>query len=103
MADWRLQVFRLHVLGVADGFAWPSHLGARQTKRRLVVGTFPNLTLARKDFFLVLFNAELCDGDCNEKDKKAFGLLTKTTILHVHHAFFVHFVAVTARLRREKA
>ena len=32
--------------------------------------------------------------------KKAVGL---TTTLHVHHAFFVHFFAVTARLRRESA
>ena len=29
--------------------------------------------------------------------------MTKTTILHVHHAFFVHFFAVTAQLRRENA
>ena len=32
--------------------------------------------------------------------KKAIGL---TTTLHVHHAFFVHFFAVTTRLRRESA
>ena len=28
------------------------------------------------------------DGDGNEEVKKAIGLITKTTILHVHHAFF---------------
>ena len=27
------------------------------------------------------------DGDGNEDVKKAIGLITKTTILHVHHAF----------------
>ena len=33
------------------------------------------------------------DGDGNEYGKK-------TTILHVHHAFFAHFFAVTEQLRR---
>ena len=28
------------------------------------------------------------DGDGNDEVKKAIGLITKTTILHVHHAFF---------------
>ena len=27
------------------------------------------------------------DGDGNEDDKKAIGLISKTTTLHVHHAF----------------
>ena len=35
--------------------------------------------------------------------KKAICLLRKTTSLHVHHAFFVHFSTVLARLRRENA
>ena len=43
------------------------------------------------------------DADGNENSKTATGLLSKTTSLHVHHAFFVHFFAVTARLRRENA
>ena len=43
------------------------------------------------------------DGDGNENVKKAIGLLSKTTSLHVDHTFFVHFFAVTARLRRENA
>ena len=30
-------------------------------------------------------------------------LISKTTIFHVHHAFFVDFFAVTVRLRRENA
>ena len=33
------------------------------------------------------------DGDGNENGKKAIGLISKTTALHVHHAFFVHFFA----------
>ena len=40
-------------------------------------------------------------GDGNENVKKAIGLMSKTTILHVHHAFFVHFFAILAQLRRE--
>ena len=43
------------------------------------------------------------DSDGNENVNKAIGLITKTTILHVHHAFFVHFLAVAAGLRLENA
>ena len=58
------------------------------------------------------------DGDDNEDVKKALGLISKKTTLHVHHAFlyislpslhdydarfFVHFFVVTARLRRKNA
>ena len=44
------------------------------------------------------------DADGNEDLKKAIGMMSNTTTLHVHHAFFVQFVAVTARrLRRENA
>ena len=43
------------------------------------------------------------DGDGNENVKKAIGLWSKTTSLHVDHTFFVHFFAITARLRRENA
>ena len=43
------------------------------------------------------------DVDGNENGKKAIGLISKTTTLHVHHAFFVHFFAVVARLQRESA
>ena len=34
------------------------------------------------------------DGDGNGNVKKVIGLMNKTTTLHVHHAFFVHFFAV---------
>ena len=43
------------------------------------------------------------DTDGSENGKKAIGLISKTTTLHVHHAFFVHFFAVVARLQRESA
>ena len=41
------------------------------------------------------------DGD--ENVKKTTGFIRKTTALHVHHTFFVHFFPVFARLRRENA
>ena len=41
------------------------------------------------------------DGDGNENGKKAIGFMSKTTTLHVQLTFFVHFFAVTARLRLE--
>ena len=43
------------------------------------------------------------DADGNKNGKKAIGLISKTTTLHVHNAFFVHFFAVVARLQRESA
>ena len=43
------------------------------------------------------------DGDSSENFKKAIELITKTTILHVYHAFVAHSIAVTARLRLENA
>ena len=33
--------------------------------------------------------------------KKTIGFMSKTTTLHVHHAFFVHFSTASARLQRE--
>ena len=35
--------------------------------------------------------------------QKTTRLISKTTTLHVPHAFFVHFLAVIARLQRESA
>ena len=43
------------------------------------------------------------DADGNENVEKTIGFISKTTTLHVHHAFFVHFFAVIARLQRESA
>ena len=35
------------------------------------------------------------DGDGKENVKKALGLMSKTTTLHVHHAFFLRFLYTT--------
>ena len=54
--------------------------------------------------FIALYkNRELYhnDGDVNESGKKAEGFMIKTTTSHVQLPFFVHFFAVTARLRLE--
>ena len=42
------------------------------------------------------------DSDSNGNGKKVMGYISKTT-WHVHHAFFVKFVAVVTRLQRESA
>ena len=41
--------------------------------------------------------------DNDENVKKTIRFISKTTALHVHHTFFVHFFPVFARLRRENA
>ena len=42
------------------------------------------------------------DGDVNDENgKKERGLNWQNITLHVHHAFFVHFFAVIARLQRK--
>ena len=43
------------------------------------------------------------DADGNENVKKTIGLISKTTTLHVHHAFLYISLPVFARLRREHA
>ena len=39
--------------------------------------------------------------DRKENVRKTIDLISKTTTLHVHHTFFVHFFPVFARPRRE--
>ena len=39
--------------------------------------------------------------DRKENVRKTIDLISKTTTLHVHHTFFVHFSPFFARLRRE--
>ena len=42
------------------------------------------------------------DGDVNDENgKKARGLNWQNITLHVHHAFFVNFFTVSARLQRK--
>ena len=43
------------------------------------------------------------DADGNENVKKTIGFISKTTTLHVHHAFLYISLPVFARLRREHA
>ena len=43
------------------------------------------------------------DENGNEKVKKTLSLISKTTTLHEHHTFFVHFSPVFARLRPKNA
>ena len=54
-----------------------------------------------------VFNAcsqdEETDVDGDENVNKTIGFISKTTALHVHHTFFVYFLPVFARLRRENA
>ena len=33
--------------------------------------------------------------------KKTTGLITRTSTLHMHHAFFLHYLVATARLQHE--
>lgn len=33
--------------------------------------------------------------------RKTTGLITRTSTLHMHHAFFLHYLVVTARLQHE--
>ena len=55
------------------------------------------------DIAVIIGSLRNYDGDDNENGKKQQVYISKTTILHVHHAFFVRFFAVVARLRRENA
>ena len=44
------------------------------------------------------------DGDGNENGQKAIGLIiVKQQLCTCHHAFFLHFLAVVARLQRKNA
>ena len=55
-------------------------------------------------FFAVLVDRELNDnGDVNENSKKAIGLDRQNNNFARASRFFVHFFAVTARLRRQNA
>ena len=54
----------------------------------------PKLLYAFIPFLLSFFTLGTLrsnDADGNESVKKTIGLISKTTTLHVHHAFFVHF------------
>ena len=70
---------------------------------KLVPRAFP-LEIGRGALGTRLGSLSNDDGDVNENGKKAKGFrIGKTTVLHVHHAFFVHFFAVTAGPQRKNA
>ena len=52
-----------------------------------------NFRQAEKFDRTVLGTLRSYDADVNENVKKTIGFISKTTTLHVHHAFFVHFFA----------
>ena len=45
------------------------------------------MTLVHSMHYLVIGTLRCDDGDGNDNVNKAIGLITKTTMLHVHHAF----------------
>ena len=72
-------------------------------KRNIQEAYLPKTSISGQIVSEILGTLRSDDGDGNGNVTRAIGLLTKTTTLHVHLAFFVHFFAVTARLRRENA
>ena len=66
----------------------------------------PNKTLRSVHFGVVVVELGTLrsnDADGNENVKKTIGFISKTTILHVHHAFLYISLPVFARLRLEHA
>ena len=63
----------------------------------------PYLAVMRRALDRQLGTLRSNDADGDENVKKTIGFISKTTALHVHHTFFVHFFPVFARLRREDA
>ena len=81
---------KLNIKGLATVYTIETCLGVKQT-------------LGRRAHGLITGTLRSNDADGNENVKKTKGLISKTTTLHVHYAFFVHFLPVFARLRRENA
>ena len=81
---------KLNINGLATLYTFETCLGVKQTLGRrthgLIIGTL---------------RSNVAEG--NENVKKTKGLISKTTTLHVHDAFFVYFSSVFARRRRENA
>ena len=60
-------------------------------------------TVCRADTAKLIWTLRNYDSDGKENVKKAIGLMSKTTTLHVHHAFLYISLLVPAQLRREMA
>ena len=86
--------YLLHLPGSLCHFGWT-------LSQSMVVTSF--LVTADVRVSVLVGSLSNDDADGNENGKKAIGLISKTTTLHVHYAFFVHFFAVIARLQRESA
>ena len=82
---------KLNIKGLATVYTLETCLGVKQT-------------LGRRAHGLITGTLRSNDVDDNENVKKTKGfMISKTTTLHVHYAFFVHLFPVFARLRRENA
>ena len=68
-----------------------------------VPGEFPPLNRMLRGVLKNIGTLRSNDADGNENVKKTIGLISKTTTLHVHHAFCTFLCPVFARLRRENA
>ena len=64
------------------------------------MGSFPETYEDPSSVTLVHVNRDLTKPRRRRQRErqKTIGLMSKTTTLHVHHAFFVHFFAFTAQL-----
>ena len=69
-------------------------------KKKLRIQKYPD---TRGQGLKVIETLRSNDADGNENVKKTIGFISKTTTLHVHHAFLYTFLPVFARLRRENA
>ena len=81
---------KLNIKGLATLYTLETCLGVKQT-------------LGRRAHGLIIGALRSNDADGNENVKKTKGLISKTTTLHVHDAFFVYFFPVFARRRGENA
>ena len=73
-------------------------------RERKVITFFHNLPGFHGNFILeTIGTLRSKDADGNENVKKTIGFISKTTTLHVHHAFLYISLPVFARLRREHA
>ena len=52
---------------------------------------------------LIMIIGTLRNDDGDDNENVTIGLISKTTTLHVHHDFFVHFFVIPAQVRREMA
>ena len=86
---------------VLTGFSNPCQLQSVKVHPVLLLGSFGNDGGNRGSENIRVLRSN--DANGNENVKRAIGLKSKTTTLHVHHTFSVHFFPAYARLRLENA